>query len=64
MWYAFQNEAGDQRNNNDSDSLRDRLRDYYGTAMQQFPMAAMDLGRIDQMSDEEVFREARKAGLV
>ena len=46
------------------DAVRERLRDYYGTAMQQFPMAVIDLAAIDSMSDAEVIREARKAGII
>ena len=44
--------------------LRDRLEDYYGTAMQQFPMAVMDLGRVGHMSDAEIAAEARKIGII
>lgn len=46
------------------DDLRRNLQDYYGTAMQQFPVAAADLAAVDGMSDEEVITEARKAGII
>ncbi len=42
------------REEDDSDGIedvRDALRDYYGTAMVSgFPMAGMDLARVDSMS--------------
>lgn len=44
--------------------LRDRLRDYYGTAMTSgFPMAVMELSEVDSMSDEEVIKRAEELGL-
>jgi len=56
------------REEDDSDGIedvRDALRDYYGTAMVSgFPMAGMDLARVDSMSDEEVLRDAYKNGLI
>ena len=43
------------------EELRDKLRDYYGTAMTSgFPMAVIDLADVDSMSDEEVKEAARK----
>ena len=48
----------------DYDAIRDSLRDYYGTAMTgPFPMAVMDLAKIDRMSDSELLNTARKNGL-
>ena len=46
------------------DAIRQSLQDYYGTAMQQFPMAVVDLTNIDSMSDMEVIREAQKVGII
>ena len=49
----------------DVEDLREQLRDYYGTAMVAgFPAAVIDLAELDRMSDEEIIREARKAGLI
>lgn len=49
----------------DIDELKQRLIDYYGTAMYSgFPMAIIDLSRIENMSDEEIIREARKIGII
>ncbi len=43
------------------EELRNKLRDYYGTAMTSgFPMAVIDLGNVDELSDEEVREEIRK----
>ena len=43
------------------EELRNLLKDYYGTAMfNGFPMAVIDLGKVDRMSDEEVIKEAIK----
>ena len=48
----------------DAEELREKLRDYYGTAMVNgFPMAVADLGNVDSMDDEEVIREAEKNGI-
>ena len=57
MWYGEPEEEN-------VESLREQLEDYYGTAMQEFPMAVTDLGRIGDMSDEEIVEEAKKAGLI
>ena len=38
--------------------LRDKLRDYYGTAMtSEFPMAMVELNEINSMSEEEVLKK-------
>lgn len=43
------------------EELREKLKDYYGTAMVSgMPMAVMDLARVDNMSDEEVVKEAKR----
>lgn len=44
-----------------TEELREKLIDYYGTAMAcGVPMAAYDLARIEDMSPEEIEREAEK----
>lgn len=44
--------------------LKDKLRDYYGTAMvSEFPMAMAELNEVDSMSDEEVIEKAEELGL-
>lgn len=48
----------------DIDELRDKLLDYYGTAMGFYPVAVMDLARVENMSDEEVIEEAIKLGYI
>ena len=46
---------------NETEELRDKLRDYYGTAVASGnPMAVIDLGKVDNMDDDEVREEARK----
>ena len=40
--------------------LREKLLDYYGSAMHIFPMAIADVARVEQMSDEEIIEEAKK----
>lgn len=43
------------------EELRQKLRDYYGTAMTSgMPMAVIDLARVERMDDEEVLEEAEK----
>ena len=45
--------------------LRERLRDYYGTAMTSgFPMAMAELNEVDSMSDEEVVERAEELGWI
>ena len=47
----------------DVDRLRSDLMDYYGTAMVGgFPMAALDLAKIERASDSEIVRIAEKNG--
>lgn len=45
----------------DTEELREKLKDYYGTAVAEgIPMAVIDLVRVENMSDEEVRKEAEK----
>lgn len=47
-----------------SDDLRKKLKDYYGTAMfSGNPMAVIDLSRVDSANDEELEKLANKAGI-
>ena len=47
----------------DFERLRSDLRDYYGTAMfSGFPMAVMDLSKVERASDEDLLRIADKEG--
>ena len=44
--------------------LRRDLKDYYGTAMVNgFPMAVIDLSKIDRATDEELLELAQKQGM-
>ena len=44
-----------------TEELREKLKDYYGSAMASgMPMAVIDLARVENMSDEEIRREADK----
>lgn len=43
------------------EQLREKLKEYYGTAMASgMPMAVIDLVKVERMSDEEVIEEAEK----
>ena len=47
-----------------SEDLRRKLKDYYGTAMfSGNPMAVMDLSRVENADKEELERLAKKAGI-
>lgn len=46
------------------EELRKKLLNYYGTATAFMPFAAVDLVRVEQMSADEIIREARKVGLI
>ena len=49
----------------DVERVRSALKDYYGTAMTSgFPMAVVDLSRVDGMDDDEVISTARKNGII
>ena len=49
--------------NFDFESLRSDLMDNYGTAMcSGFPMAVMDLGRVERASESELLQIAQKEG--
>ncbi len=53
----------DERITIDGDRLKRDLMDYYGTAMTGgFPMAMMDLSRVEMASDEELIQMALEAG--
>ena len=48
----------------DIDRLREDILDYYGTAMfNGFPMAVMDLSKVERMSDRELVELAQKNGV-
>ena len=48
-----------------AEELREKLSDYYGTAMASgMPMAVIDLSRIDRMTDEEIEKEAVKIAVI
>ena len=47
--------------NDNTEELREKLKDYYGTAMVSGnPMAVIDLSRVEDMDEEEIRREAEK----
>ena len=49
----------------DIQELKERIIDYYGTAMfNGFPMAMIYIAKIENMSNEEIMKEARKIGLI
>ena len=48
----------------DVNRLRRDMKDYYGTAMfNGFPMAVVDLSRVERLSDSELVELARKNGV-
>ena len=48
----------------DTDELREKLTDYYGTAMMNgFPAAMADLNGLDSMDDDEIRELAEELGL-
>lgn len=44
--------------------LRKKLIDYYGSATPFYPMATADVIRIEQMTDKEIVKEARKLEMI
>ena len=55
FWFPYDDE------DDDVEELKDKLRDYYGTAMVSGnPMAVIDLGSVDDLSDDEVKEQIRK----
>ena len=48
----------------DTNWLRRDMKDYYGTAMfNGFPMAVVDLSKVERMSDRELVELAQKNGV-
>ncbi len=48
----------------DVNRLRRDMKDYYGTAMfNGFPMAVVDLSRVERLSDSELVELAQKNGV-
>ena len=48
----------------DVDRLRRDMKEYYGTAMfNGFPMAVMDLSKVERLSDSELVELAQKNGV-
>ena len=46
----------------DFERLRDDLMDYYGSAMQYFPMAVMELSDVENASEGKLLEMANDAG--
>lgn len=46
----------------DFDELRNDLMNYYGSAMQYFPMAVMDLSDVENASEDRLLEMAKDAG--
>jgi hypothetical protein len=45
----------------ETEELREKLKDYYGTAMMSGnPMAVMDLSRVEDMDEQQLREEAEK----
>ncbi len=48
----------------DIEELKEKLKDYYGTAMTNgFPMAVFELSEVDELSDDEIMEKAESLGL-
>ena len=61
--YIFDPDYSEETEN--VDRVRDALKDYYGTAMASgFPMAVVDLAKVDSMTDDEVLLIAKKNGII
>ena len=61
--YKFDPDYSEETEN--VDRVRDALKDYYGTAMASgFPMAVVDLAKVDSMDDDEVLLTAKKNGIL
>lgn len=50
--------------NNKIEEIRNKVIDYYGTAMPFNPMALMDLNGCSKMTDEEILEEAIKLKII
>ncbi len=61
MW---QDEEETEEEYEDAGMARRMLEDYFGTAMQQFPAAVIDLADLESMDDGEAIRKAREIGLI
>lgn len=46
----------------DFDKLREDLIDYFGSAMGMFPMAAMDVSKVERASKQELIKIAQQNG--
>ena len=46
----------------DVEKLRHDLIDYFGTAMAEFPVAMMDLSKVEKANEEELIALARQNG--
>ena len=50
-------------NDSELNELRNKLIDYYGSAMSFYKLSVIDLNKVYLMSDEEIIEEAIKLGL-
>lgn len=46
------------------DELREKIKDYYGSAMSMYPVAMEDMENVDNMTDKEVIDLARKLHII
>lgn len=61
--YDWLNEPDEEEDEYDTDELRERLTDYYGTAtVSGFPMAMAEMNEVSWMDDDEVVRRAKELG--
>ena len=61
--YDWLNETDDEEEEYDMDELREKLTDYYGTAVVSgLPMAMADMNEVSWMDDDELIRRARELG--
>ena len=46
------------------EELREKIKAYYGAAMQIYPAAIEDFEKVDKMTDEEIIEEAKRLHLI
>jgi len=47
----------------DKESAKEKLMEYYGSAMSTFPMAVIDLAKAENMTEEEAEEMCEKLGI-
>ena len=48
----------------DIEELRNKIKNYYGTAIQKYPAAMEDFTSVEKMIDDEIIKKAKELNII